>query len=207
LALSGKRTIILEFDIRKPKIMVGLGLHERKGITNFLIGGVDLQEIIYPVPEVENLYVVPCGPVPPNPAEMLLNEKVKVLFNELRNRFDAIIIDTAPVGLVSDAITLGIYADSSVYIVRHGYTLKKQIQLIDDLYQHHKLPHLSIIINDIKSGAGYGGYYGYGSYGYGYGYGYGANASSDGYFENSKPSAIGWRKWLNGKPAKKKKKV
>lgn len=205
LALSGKRTVILEFDIRKPKIMKGLGLNERKGITNYIVGNVDVQEVIHPVPNVNDLFVIPCGPVPPNPAEMLLNEKVDQLFQELRNRFDAIIIDTAPVGLVSDAITLGRYADASVYIVRHGYTLKKQIQLIDDLYQHNKIPHLSIIINDIQTKAGYGGYYGYG--GYGYGYGYSSFGADNGYFENSTPKQKGWRKWLGRSPKKNTDKV
>jgi tyrosine-protein kinase Etk/Wzc len=192
LALSGKRTVILEFDIRKPKIMKGLGLNERKGITNYIVGSLDLQEIIHPVPDVENLFVIPCGPVPPNPAEMLLNEKIDQLFRELHARFDAIIIDTAPVGLVSDAITLGRFANSSVYIVRHGYTMKKQIQLIDDLYKHNKLPHLSIVINDIPSRGGYGGYYGYGSYGYGYG----VNGTGSSYFENGSSGALGWKKWI-----------
>jgi hypothetical protein len=99
------------------------------------------------------------------------------------------------VGLVSDALTLGRYCDAAVYIVRHGYTLKKQIQLIDDLYEHKKLPHLSIIINDIHARGGYGGYYGYGGYGYGYGYGYGVNGSG-GYFENGTSKRKGWAKWL-----------
>lgn len=173
LAISGKKTIILEFDIRKPKIMKGLGLNERKGLTNYIIGNVELEDVIHPVPEVDNLFVMPCGPVPPNPSEMLLNERVKELFHTLRQKFDTVIIDTAPVGLVSDGITLGQHADAAVYIVRHNYTLKKQIQLIDELYKQAKLPHLSIIINDIKSSTGYGGYYGYGQYGYGYEYGYG----------------------------------
>jgi tyrosine-protein kinase Etk/Wzc len=205
LALSGKKTVILEFDIRKPKIMKGLGLNERKGITNYIVGSIDLQEVIHPVPEVENLFVIPCGPVPPNPAEMLLNEKVDQLFAELRKKFDAIIIDTAPVGLVSDAITLGRFADSSVYIVRHGYTMKKQIQLIDDLYRNSKLPHLSIIINDIQAQGGYGGYYGYGGYGYGYGYGYGMNDTNGGYFENGSTKPKGWRRLLGGSGKKRKK--
>lgn len=174
LAISGKRTVVLEFDIRKPKIMEGLGLNERKGITNFIVSALSLTEIIYPVPDQENLFVIPCGPVPPNPAEMLLDERVEQLFRELKQQFDAIIIDTAPVGLVSDAITLGKHASACMYIVRHNYTFKKQVKLIDDLYNSQKLPHLSIIINDIKANGGYG-YYGYGSnsYGYGYGYGYG----------------------------------
>jgi len=204
LALSGKRTVILEFDIRKPKIMKGLGLHERKGITNYIVGNLDLQDVIYPVPDVDNLFVIPCGPVPPNPAEMLLSEKIEQLFSHLRTRFDAIIIDTAPVGLVSDAITLSRYADASVYIIRHGYTLKKQVQLIDDLYRKNKLPFLSIVINDIQAQGRYGGYYGYAGYGYGYGYGYGVNGSDSGYFENGKTSKRkGWKKMMSGFAKKK----
>ena len=174
LAISGKKTVILEFDIRKPKILEGLGLQERRGITNFIVSNISLKDIVYPVPGVENLYVIPCGPVPPNPAEMLLDEKVKILFDQLKEQFDIVIIDTAPVGLVSDALTLGKYADATAYIVRHNYTYKRQVQMIDELYEQKRLPHLSIIINDIKSQTGgYG--YGYTGYGYGYGYGHGSN--------------------------------
>jgi tyrosine-protein kinase Etk/Wzc len=192
LAISGKKTVILEFDIRKPKILKGLGLNERKGITNFIVGSVDISQIIYPVPDVDNLFVIPCGPVPPNPAELLLNTRVKEMFEELRRRFDVIIVDTAPVGLVSDSITLGQFANAVVYIVRHNYTLKKQIGLVEELYTNQKLPHLSIIINDIKQKAGYGGYYGYGGYGYGYGYGFSSNNS---YFDNgNKPSRPFWKR-------------
>jgi tyrosine-protein kinase Etk/Wzc len=205
LALSCKQTVILEFDIRKPKIMKGLGLQERKGITNYIVGNVELKEIIYPVPHLENLFVIPCGPVPPNPAELLLGEKVEQLFIELRNRFDTIIIDSAPVGLVSDAITLGAQANATIYIVRHNYTLKKQVQLIDELYQLKKLPHMSIIINDINARSGYGGYYGYGGYGYGhgYGYGYGGNGDGSGYFENEQSAPKGWRGWFD-RPSRRK---
>jgi tyrosine-protein kinase Etk/Wzc len=153
-------------DIRKPKILKGLGMHERKGITNFLVADFNIEEIIHQVPGVENMYVIPCGPVPPNPAEMLLDEKMVDLFAILRKKFDAIIIDSAPVGLVSDAMTLSEHANATVFIVRHYYTYKKQIELIDELYRNNKLPHLSIAINDIQTKGGYGSYYGYG-YGYG----------------------------------------
>jgi capsular exopolysaccharide synthesis family protein len=191
LALSGKKTVILEFDIRKPKIMEGLGLQERKGITNYIVGNISLSEIIYPVYSQENLFVIPCGPVPPNPSEMLLDEKVVELFQELKRNFESIIIDTAPVGLVSDALTLSQFADACMYVVRHNYTFKKQLYLIDELYINKKLPHLSIIINDINNRSGYGSYYGYGNYGYGYGYGsnsstYGATGKNKGLFTRAK---------------------
>ncbi|HEY4151077.1 MAG TPA: polysaccharide biosynthesis tyrosine autokinase, partial [Chitinophagaceae bacterium] len=186
LAISGKKTVILEFDIRKPKIMEGLGLHERRGITNYIVSNISLNDIIYPVPGMDNLFVIPCGPVPPNPAEMLLDEKVKQLFELLKKQFDVVIIDTAPVGLVSDAVTLAQYANAAMYIVRHNYTYKKQVQLIDDLYTSHKLPNLAIIINDINSKGGYGGYYGYGNYGYG-NYGYGNS-----YYDTKGKRSRGW---------------
>ncbi|HXB91745.1 MAG TPA: polysaccharide biosynthesis tyrosine autokinase [Puia sp.] len=188
LAISGKKTVVLEFDIRKPKLMEGLGLRERLGITNFIVGNFSVDNIIYPVPDQNDLYVIPCGPIPPNPAEMLLDEKVTRLFAELKTMFDAIIIDTAPVGLVSDAIIIGAHANCCMYVVRHNYTLKKQIQLIDDLYTQKKLPRLAIIINDIHFAGAYN-YYGYG-YGY-YGHGYGK-----GYFEGGQAKKKGLWAWF-----------
>lgn len=170
LALTGKKTIILEFDIRKPKVVSGLQMTKGPGISNFLVRNANLDDLILKVPDYENLHVLPCGPVPPNPSELLLDNRVDTLFQELRQRFDIIIIDTAPVGMVSDAQTLGKYADCTLYLVRQERTFKKQISLIDEIYQQKKLPKVSIVINDVKLRAGYG-YYGYGRYGYGYGYG------------------------------------
>lgn len=173
LALAGKKTIVLEFDIRKPKVLSGLGISKGPGITNFLVGKGNLQDYIKPVPEHDNLFVLGCGPVPPNPAELLLDPRLDELFAWLKQNFDVVIIDTAPVGMVSDAMTLGKYADCTLYLVRQGHTFKKQVVLIDEFYKEDKLPKVSIIINDVKLKPGYG-YYGYGRYGYGYGYGYGS---------------------------------
>ena len=173
LALAGKKTVILEFDIRKPRILAGLEIPKGPGITNFLIGKSELKDIIQQVPEQENLYVLGCGPIPPNPSELLLDPKMDELFAWLKENFDIVIVDTAPVGMVSDAMTLSKYVDSTLYLVRQGHTFKKQIGLIDEFYLGNKLPKVSIIINDVKMKPGYG-YYGYGRYGYGYGYGYGS---------------------------------
>ena len=181
LSLAGKKTIILEFDIRKPKILSALEISKKPGITNFLVGKASMEELPVPIKDFDNLYVLPCGPIPPNPAELLLTAKVDEMFDWLRKNFDVIIIDTAPVGMVSDAQTLGKYADCTLYIVRQGYTFKKQVALIDEFYQQQKLPRVSIIINDVKVKPGYG-YYGYGRYGYGYGYG-----SNYGYYEEETP--------------------
>ena len=187
LALAGRKTIILEFDIRKPKLISGLNMPKGPGITNFLIGNTSLPDLIKPVPGQENLYVLPCGPIPPNPSELLLGDKTDEVFDWLKKEFDVVVIDTAPVGMVSDAQTLSKYADATLYIVRQGHTFKKQITLIEEFYQFKKLPKVSVVINDVKMKAGYG-YYGYGRYGYGYGYGqdssyYEEETAPDNFFE------------------------
>jgi len=181
LALTGKKTIILEFDIRKPKVLAGLGLGRRPGISNFLVGKAELKDLVMPIPGHENLFVLACGPIPPNPAELLLDQKITELFDWVRSEFDVTLVDTAPVGMVSDALTLGKFADCTLYLVRQGRTFKKQVALIDELYRDSKLPKVSIVINDVKIKAGYG-YYGYGRYGYGYSYGNGR----DSYYEEEK---------------------
>ena len=190
LALAGKKTIILEFDIRKPKLLSGLGISKGQGITNFLVGKSKLEDIIRQVPDQENLFVMGCGPIPPNPAELLLSTKVEEMFDWLRINFDIVLVDTAPVGMVSDAMTLSKFADATLYLVRQGHTFKKQVALIDEFYQGQKLPRLSIVINDVKLKPGYG-YYGYGRYGYGYGYGYGS------YYEEETPPQNFLEKFLS----------
>jgi capsular exopolysaccharide synthesis family protein len=184
MAVSGKKTVILEFDLRKPKIMSGLQMDSKntKGISNYLVGNAALEEIIYKVPDQENLFVVPCGTVPPNPAELLLNPRLKVLFEDVKKKFEMIIVDTAPAGLVSDCYLLGEHVDAAVYIVRHNYTFKKQLNMIQRIYDEKRLPNTAVVINDVKALAGYGEYYGYVNYGYkGYGYGYGKELSN--YFD------------------------
>ena len=170
MALAGRRTVLLEFDIRKPKLFSGMKLSSKQGITNFLVGKANMEDLLIKIPGYENLYAISCGPVPPNPSELLLDSKVAELFVWLKENFDVILLDTAPVGMVSDAMTLGKFADTTLYVVRQGHTYKKQISLIDEFYHENRLPKIAIIINDVKLKPGYG-YYGYGRYGYGYGYG------------------------------------
>lgn len=196
MALSGKRTVILEFDLRKPKILEGLELQKSQGLTNYLVGSVQLEALPQAVPNVENLFVIPCGPVPPNPAEILLNPRINVLFTWLRQQFDTIIIDTAPVGLVSDAITLSQFADATLYMVRQRYTFRRQLNFIEDLYRQKKLPKMGLVVNDVLS-SGASSYYGYGGNYYGYGYGLG---SKNGYYENEKSRF--WNFWKKKKNQK-----
>lgn len=201
MALANKKTVILEFDIRKPKIASGLGMGKHAGLTNFILGEVTLESLPVPVRGHDNLYVLPCGPIPPNPAELLLDTKLDALFVYLRQNFDAIVMDTAPVGMVSDALTLSKYADCTLYIVRQGHTYKKQMSIIETHNSESKLPKISIVLNDVKVQAGYGAY----GYGGNYGYGYGS-----GYFDEEQQQATGFTKWfgwlgMNGISKKRKK--
>lgn len=189
VALTNKKTVILEFDIRKPKVLSGLNMGKKPGISNYLVGKAELKDLIIPVPDAENLFVLPCGPIPPNPSELLLDERVTELFEYLKANFDVVIIDTAPIGMVSDAMTLGKFADCTLYLVRQEHTYKKQIVLIDEYYRENKLPKLSIIVNDVKMKPGYG-YYGSGRYGYGYGYG-------NSYYEEETVPPTFWERLLN----------
>ena len=175
LALSGKKVALLEFDLRRPRIMRNLGFEKpTKGIANILLGRGTIDEVLHPMPGFENFHIFPSGIVAPNPAELVLGDNNRIFFEEMKKRYDYIIIDSAPVGLVSDTFSLAPYVDSTLFIVRHRYTFKRQIEFIDEVYVQRKLPRLWIIVNDLKMGARFG-YYGYGygkGYGYGYGYGY-----------------------------------
>jgi tyrosine-protein kinase Etk/Wzc len=188
-AVANKKTIILELDLRKPKITKTLGLSNKEGISNYIIGEVTKENLPVPVQNIPNLFVLPAGPVPPNPSEILLDKKIDELFTFLKANFDIIIIDSAPVGLVSDAKVLSRFVDSTVFIVRQRYTPKKRIEFIHDMYTNNAFPHTSLLVNDVKV-TGLNSYYGYGN-GYGHGYGYGYNYSMSynyGYSENEKKS-------------------
>ncbi|MCD6596309.1 MAG: CpsD/CapB family tyrosine-protein kinase, partial [Bacteroidales bacterium] len=168
-SMSGKKTLLMGLDMRKPKIHKVFNISNDKGISSFLIGQDSFQDIIHPTSQ-ENLFVAPSGPVPPNPAELIETEKMKSLMELVKNEFDTIILDTPPVAIVTDPILLARFSDVNIFIVRQNYSTKNVVQLIDDLQHKIKFKKLGILINDIKLN----GYFGYGyNYGYGYGYGYG----------------------------------
>ena len=171
--IAGKKTVILELDLRKPKIAKSLGLINEKGITHFMLGQVPAESIPIPIPNTENLYIVPAGIIPPNPSEMIMDPRMVEFIAYLKTQFDLIIIDSAPVGLVSDSKIIAQLADATIYIVRQRFTVKKQLPFISELYSQNLLPSIGILVNDVKIG-GINSYYGYG-YGYGYGYSYNYN--------------------------------
>lgn len=167
LAISGKRTVLLELDLRKPKISKYLNLNNSTGLSNYLAGAVDVSSIVQPSDIHDNLFVIGSGPIPPNPSELLIQDSVEELIQYLKLNFDEILIDTPPIGLVTDAQILARVADATIYIVRHAHTAKNQVLQMDALYRTKKFPRMNAILNGIKVG----GHHGYG-YSYGYGYGY-----------------------------------
>ena len=176
LSLTGDRVALLECDLRKPKISKAMGIDNTIGISNYLIGKATEKDIIKAYQGIETLSVIPSGPTPPNPAELLSNTKFSELITSLKQRYDYLIIDTPPVAAVTDAKIIGALADATLYIIRHNYTNTAFLSLINDIGQKKTLPNINLVLNGIVNkkilGQAFGYSYGY-SYGYGYGYGYG----------------------------------
>lgn len=165
LVVPDKRVALLEFDLRRPNLANNLGLVNAKGLTHYLSGQTnDLSEICRVVADIPNLHIYPAGPVPPNPGDMLLTENISKLFETLKQRYDYIIVDTAPAGLVSDAFVLSEYSDAIIYIVRQSVTMKKQLGFINEMVSVGKLNNIGLILNDVANSRQNGYDYNY-SYG------------------------------------------
>lgn len=161
LVLAGKRVVLIEMDLRKPALSKELDLTAGSGLTDYLVSNdVSVHDIVRASNKVPGLMVVSSGPLPPNPAELMMSPKMADLLADLRQSFDHIIIDTAPVGLVADALGLSPLVDSSIYLVRHNYTYKKQIAIIDNIYRANSLSHMTVVLNDINGTDTYGYDYG-----------------------------------------------
>lgn len=184
-AFMGKKVVIVGLDIRKPGLNKVFHLsHKEKGITQYLVDPehTDLLSLCQTSSESENLYILPGGIVPPNPTELVARQTLDQAIEILKKHFDYVLLDTAPIGMITDTQLIARVADLSVYICRADYTHKSHYELINDLKKDHKLPNICTLINCInmnqrKNGYyyGYGKYGKYGKYGYGkkYGYGYG----------------------------------
>ena len=169
LAMMNKKTVILDFDLRKPMLNTLLNIDNKKGISNYLMDQVKLEEIIFPVAEQPNLSIISSGPVQNSPVELMVNGRLDDLMIALREKFDFIIVDAPPIGIVTDAQVLVEHADATLYVLRHDYTPKSYLKFFDVLYKSKKFKHMNLIFNGVKEGGRYG--YEYGA-GYGNGYGY-----------------------------------
>ena len=190
LALLKKKVVIVGLDIRKPTLSQYLHIDFKGELTSYLLDPtISLDDMIIPSGAVDNLDVMPSGAIPPNPGELIQSARLETLFNALKERYDYVIVDTAPLYLVSDTFHLDKYADMTIFVTRANYISREMLPYIQDIYANQKMHNMACILNAStggKRGYGYGRYgygrygygrygygrYGYGGYGYGYGYGY-----------------------------------
>ncbi len=164
LAISGKKTLLLAMDLRAPMISKYLGIEDMLGVTNF-IKNSDLQvsDIIDQFTKFDNLDIINSGDIPPNPVELLMSKRVHEIFDFVKDKYEYIIVDTAPVGMVTDTIQISNFADMTIYVIKANYLDKRMLHIPEKLHKEKKLPNMAILIN--------GSDHSKGAYGYGYGYG------------------------------------
>ena len=174
IAFSEKKVIILDLDMRKPKIHVGFGVPNDKGMSTILINRNSIDECVFKS-SLNNLDFITAGPVPPNPSELVISSRMLEVINELKTKYDVIVIDNPPVGLVTDGIRVFKLADYPIYVFRENFSKRNFVQNVKKLMRDNNIKNLSVILNSVdikRSGYGYSGVYDY-DYGYGYGYGFG----------------------------------
>ncbi|MGL2995201.1 GumC family protein [Flavobacterium sp. TSSA_36] len=171
-ALSGKKVLLIGMDIRSPRLSDYMAVPER-GVTNYLSSkDANWEDFVVKHPSFEDFWILPAGVVPPNPAELLMSKKVDDLFKALKSHYDYIIVDTAPVSLVTDTLLIAKHADTFVYVARANYLEKRMLAIPNTLYKEHKLPNMCLLLNDTDSTKGYG-----------YGYGYGATVTKKPWYQ------------------------
>jgi capsular exopolysaccharide synthesis family protein len=188
-------------DLRKPKIHKFFNLSNDIGLSTYLINRSTKDEIVVPT-NINNLFLVSAGPIPPNPSELIETDAMETLMNEYKKEFDYIILDTPPIAIVTDAILASKFANTTIFVVRHNFSSKDVLYLADELAERGTIKKINILINDVKL-PGYYGYsfkYGY-RYGYGYRYNYGYsyyNYSHEYYSEGENPKTFKnkIKKWL-----------
>jgi capsular exopolysaccharide synthesis family protein len=166
LTVNNKKVVLLELDLRKPKLSRFLDQDNHVGITNYIVENKTVDEIIKKVPGTENLYLVSSGAIPPNPVELIEGNRMRTLINTLKERFDYIVIDTAPIGIVSDAKSLAPYVDSTLFVVRYNVTLKSKLTTVAENIKDGIFHKTGVIFNGIEQDSFYPYYY-YDHYNYG----------------------------------------
>ncbi|MDZ4329131.1 MAG: polysaccharide biosynthesis tyrosine autokinase, partial [Flavobacterium sp.] len=171
-ALSGKKVLLIGMDIRNPRLDEYLNLPDR-GVTNYLSSkDLVLDDLIVKHDGFEDFHILPAGIIPPNPAELLMNKKVDTLFDTLKSQYDYVIVDTAPVSLVTDTLLIAKHADCFIYVARANFLDKRMLTIPNTLFKEQKLPNMCLLLNDTDSTKGYG-----------YGYGYGVNVEKQPWYK------------------------
>lgn len=187
LALTNKRVLLVGLDLRKPKIHKLFNISNEFGLSTYLINKSTKDEIVFPT-SINNLFLVPSGPIPPNPAELIETEKMELLMNEYKKEFDYIIFDTPPIAIVTDAILASKFSNVAIFVIRHNFSSKDVLYLADELAEKGTMRKLNILVNDIKMPGYYGHGFKYGyryNYGYNYSYGYSHSYYSHEYYGES----------------------
>ncbi|MBK7966522.1 MAG: polysaccharide biosynthesis tyrosine autokinase [Bacteroidetes bacterium] len=188
IAMQQQKVVVIGLDLRKPKLYQDFGWKNDMGASNYLVGANKLEDVIR---KTENPYldIIISGPTPPNPAELLSKPLMGEMLAELKTRYDFIIIDTPPIGVVSDAFLLLNQSDVNLYVVRQGYSRLEFLKTLEELYEEGKIPNASIVLNDSNF-----------SHTYGYGHHYGYLDGNAGYYDEEEEAAArkkaGWRKWM-----------
>ncbi|GGG48528.1 tyrosine protein kinase [Bizionia arctica] len=164
LSYSDKKVLLIETDIRVPKATNYLDIDNTFGLTNF-IGNkkIEIKEVIFQHKDNEYFDIIPSGTIPPNPAELLMSNRVKELFEYVSPIYDYIIVDTAAIGLVTDTLLISKYADLFIFVAKANYITKKQLELAQRMYTEKRLPNMTILLNSVDHRKGYGYGYGYGT--------------------------------------------
>lgn len=174
IAMSGKKCIILDLDLRKPKVHLAMGVSNKLGLSNAITGQEKWQDCVQKS-EVENLDFISAGTIPPNPSELILSDELKEIIEELKKTYEVIVFDNPPVGVVSDGVQILAGADIPIYIFRSNFSKRNFSDRVEELIEVQKVKHLNVILNGVVGSKK--------SYGYGYGYYYGSNYS---YFDEKK---------------------
>jgi capsular exopolysaccharide synthesis family protein len=171
MAMANKKVLLVGLDLRKPSLHKIFDIENEIGISTFLSNQSTYESIIKET-HIDNLFLAPSGPIPPNPAELIETKQMQDFFDIASKNFDYIIIDTPPLALVTDALLVSQYAHANIFMIRQRYSHKQVFDLINKLEYDQKISKINILVNDLKIPKYYGYNYGY-NYGYGYGYGLG----------------------------------
>jgi capsular exopolysaccharide synthesis family protein len=155
MALGNKRTLLLDADMRRPKVHERMGLELGNGLSTYLIGEAGVDAIIRKT-DVPGLDVITAGPIPPNPLELFESPRLAELMQQLRQRYDQVVIDASPMGVVSEFKVLVHHLDVTLYVVRQGFTRRPMLRPVNELYRSGKLKQIDLVLNDVKAGDGYG---------------------------------------------------
>lgn len=200
LSIGNAKVLLIEMDLRKPNIRKQLKLQQSLGITDYIINNKSPEEVISQTEALPNVDIITSGPIPPNPSELLMHEKVGELMGWARENYQYIIVDSPPVGLVADVFLYSQFSDLTLFIIRHKYSYRTTLKFVERLSQEKKVPRVHLVVNSIHDAGGfrYGYNYGYGcGYGYGYGYNYGYGYGNN--YQTAIPQKRSVLAWITGR--------